>query len=506
MKIISGARYGLLITWAAWVDAGAPARAQDVDLLPLLEVSRGEARNEPYFSPVGGYVRFFVERVSPETQTGPSPESIERYSRERRNWLNRLFTGRNRTHVLNARLEVNRADVITHTVTLASTSHSSNRRQGENWTSEIGDRRFLTPYFRVDAGTTAAVEVSLSASRSVDSDITQNVLAIVERGARLAAPTSPLVTSLTSQRLTDTANFVDNSISRLFGEALVERAQSDFAAEHWYQAGTTAATPSLVQINAWFPMGGHIWSTDRVRQIGGWSVRVSEPIVSIFSTVPLYARAGDPSDDRRRQRCAQMSSQTTPRAEGKGGQEPQQTPPVPLEGQDLQACIAFSGLVPSRVLGLAVGENVTLGQALRGDAAITAAIQRFDSNGKTPGGAREICILIAERADALGLNSYDAAAALWAFAANGGVSVDAANLMKEVDTDCTTAQLAMHLGLTITTRVSADQGDEAPASGVPAPNTGTPIPPTPGVQESPPTAPANPDEEHEAPAMDPDGG
>ena len=233
----------MLASGASLVAASATAQTgrQSVDLLPLLEVERPVDARAETLSPVGGYVRFWIERDGQAAAPEAAADAETYYSAQRRNWVNRFLVGRNRARILTARLVVNRTNLVTQTVTLASASHDSNRRQGENWTSELGERQFLTPFFRVDQGTTASIEVALSASARVDPDITRNLLSIVERGARLAAPKAPLVTALTSARITETSDFVDSSVSRLFGEALAERSQNDFAADGWYRGSLPIA-------------------------------------------------------------------------------------------------------------------------------------------------------------------------------------------------------------------------------------------------------------------------
>jgi len=134
----------------------------------------------------------------------------------------------------------------------------------------------------------------------------------------------------------------------------------------------------------------------------------------------------------------------------------------PLNGHDRQACLAFTGLVPSRVLGLPVGENVTLGQALRGDAGITASLQRYQNSSNKSQAASEACVLVADRAEALGLNAYDAAAAVWAFASSGGFNADVSSHVWN-DSECTAARLAKRIHLTLKTS-SADQ-PHSPADG-----------------------------------------
>jgi hypothetical protein len=398
-----------------------------MDILPFLDIQRGSDGGP---SPVGGYVRFLIERVPV-----PDPQ-VRRYATEHRDWLSRFFVGRSFARNLRARIVVNRTNVVTSTVTLASASFDSNRRQGQSWNTELNDRRFLTPYLRVDPGSTAAVEVTLAANTQVDSDITRNVLSIVEAGARLVAPTGPLVTSLTADRVTQASDFVDRSISALFNESIAERAQNDFAAEQW-----NAATGSyLAQVSAYFPMQRPMRDDTNLRNVGQWRIMVTPPVVSIFSDIPLHA----PED--------QISADCLSRSNKNGGTEQ-------LAGRDRLACMAFTGLIPARVLNLQVGEDQTLGQALRGDAGIAAAQQRFAAGLATEaasraggkerivtGTASELCGLIAERSESLGLNSYDAAAALWAFAWAGGLDGDVAHALSNGNT-CPAARLSERLGL-----------------------------------------------------------
>lgn len=104
-----------------------------------------------------------------------------------------------------------------------------------------------------------------------------------------------------------------------------------------------------------------------------------------------------------------------------------------------------------------MGDNITLGQALRGDTGISGALQRFaNATDKSAAGqeaAREICVLVAERTETLGLNAYDGAAAIWAFASNGGIAT-------EISTgiwgdSCTVSRLARRLHLNLDTELAA---------------------------------------------------
>ncbi|HEY0148458.1 MAG TPA: hypothetical protein VGB70_05580, partial [Allosphingosinicella sp.] len=255
----------------------------------------------------------------------------------------------------------------------------------------------LTPYLRVDPGTVVGVEVSLNASRQVEANVSRTVLDIVQRAAALAQPTGDLVTELNEERFQRTADFVDQAISSLFGQSVGEKASHEFGVGDWN------AQLEIAEISAQFPMGLRVLDETQQREIGRWQVRASVPLVSIFSDTPLHVG-------------------TNPGNPGPCGQ---------LVGSDLQACTAFRMVSPQRVLGLSVGENVNLGQAILSDPAVLAAI-----NAGTAADP-DLCSAIAARAEALGLNRYDSAAAVWAM--QQARRVRSANLLSAA---CTAGALA----------------------------------------------------------------
>ncbi|HEV2817488.1 MAG TPA: hypothetical protein VGW40_09755 [Allosphingosinicella sp.] len=264
------------------------------------------------------------------------------------------------SRILTLRLDSLRPD-FSATAILAASTAPGNRSAAGGWNSPVGARHYLTPYFRVDADTTVSVTVRLAAPgrRTVVMPV---MLDVLRRGGMLLQP-GPLVTPLNSEQLRRTSDFVDGSVSGLFVQNLTERREA---------AGG-------------FPI-------DIRTGIGSWRVMAAAPRISMFSEVGFYSPAGQSADGR----CA--------------GIEP---------GSDLQACRAFAGLTPQRVLGLAVGENLTLGRALLADAAISAELTRLAAaSGERDGlaSARRLCGLVAAKAETLGFNRYDAAAAVWAFA------------------------------------------------------------------------------------------
>ena len=99
------------------------------------------------------------------------------------------------------------------------------------------------------------------------------------------------------------------------------------------------------------------------------------------------------------------------------------------------------------MLGLQVGENLTLGQALLADATIDAALGRIRSAqaNQLAESARVLCSAVAAKAEGLGLNRFDAAATVWAIA-RSALTADQASAMLVPGT-CGPAALAGRIGL-----------------------------------------------------------
>jgi hypothetical protein len=389
--------------------------ANPVDLLPLIRVDTPS--QAPGQSAIGGYVRFYVcdpSQCGGSAEPRAAPSRL--YGEEHRDWLSRWLIGRSFSRLLSLKLSVSRPN-ISATATLASSVLQSNRSVGETWNSEINGRRYLTPFLRVDPDTVVSVDVEMNASTQVQANITRAVLGVVGRAVQLVQPTGQLITSLNSERFRQTSDFIDQSVSTLFATSLLERSSNQFAPEEW-------ANKQLAEILARFPMNRRLMEPARYRYIGNWRLMATAPRISIFSDVEMYSdkAASAPCDG--------------------------------LSGLDLQGCRAFIGLTPQRVLGISVGENLNLGQALLADTAISGEVGRLlSANGtdaKTRAGSR-LCGLVAAKAEALGFNRYDAAAAVWAFSHDVQLEENRTHLMGASSTSipraCSAATLATALKL-----------------------------------------------------------
>jgi hypothetical protein len=377
---------------------GGSGGAQPVDLLPMLDVSRPvytDAGASPY---IGAYTRLYIDG-------DVSGEGLEagqrRYSDEDRGLWRRAFIGRTLSRVLTVKATVEGPNFSTSRP-LASASQVSNRTDGEVWDTELSGDRLLTRYFRIGPMTTVSLEFRVNTTASIDSTITSDVLEIIKSGVALAAPTSSLVTTLNEDRFTQASDFVDDSVSRVFGEAMNESAITDV------RLNRELETLLLTEVSARFPGAQGRMSRAPQQAVGSWAVRMDTPIVSIFSAVPYVA----PQDTAPAAHCASVA-----------------------EGPTRQACAAFEGISPHTILGFEVGDDTNLMQSLLGDTAVQTAMKALadaSTDAARAGAAHTLCNAIAGHVEGLGFNRFDEAAAVWAFARAGSTStVSAAALLKD---------------------------------------------------------------------------
>ncbi len=219
---------------------------------------------------------------------------------------------------------------------------------------------------------------------------------------------------------------------------MTEDARLDVPVAEWNNPSTRSGG-GLATISAIFPIGRNVRSEVNFRNIGAWTISVSDPIVSVFSHEPVGTAFGV---------AAQRVSET---------------------------------LTPEQVLAFPIDETVTLGEIMRGDGGVSAALLRADPDGTNADAVvREICARVSERARDLGLNQYDTAAALWAVSWSGMLSPNVARDLwagpardQQGSYICETIRIAVEYGLRrpqaadgttlLTTSAAADIRDAAAA-------------------------------------------
>lgn len=332
---------------------------------------------------------------------GKGPERI--YDEVRRNALRRLFAGKSISRVLTIHSSLTRPHVTT-TVAAITADYESSKGAGESWTSEFNGTLALTPYFRVDPDNIVSLKAELRASSSYRTNIAQGSLDLIQRAADLVAPGASLLNTLNEDRYNEASRFVDQSISSLLRESIIERASNDFPMAAW-------AGQPLAYLTVNLPLGNEITpgkrnsAVQQAKVLGVWKISSEPTILSIFTDVSA-------------------SSDTSESATA------------------LQA--RFKELTQHTILNFRVSGDLTLTSALAAESGIAAARDRLVStkNGnkvEDPSGlrndARNLCMLVADKAEKLGFNRIDVAAAVWAYSRQNFSAEEVALAMRD-DRNC----------------------------------------------------------------------
>lgn len=345
----------------------------DVGQIPYLDqlIQRGDPL-------LGSYTRIRIvnDRQSAELERTDLPGSVSGhsvkadtreardYGEESRSWLARRFGSRKVTRAFLVEFNLDEPD-ITASTALFSTSFESDVSKGEAWSTDESLSAFATPYFRVGPNTVLNATFKLKLAEEGDADVGANVVAALNTAASLIAPISPVVTMFTAPEVTQAANFLDSSVSNLFGRSIEETTSSALALKSWSDAPIF-----MIELN--LPSSNDIKDGSKKHQAGKWAVYLDRPIISIF----LGAHS--------------------------------------VYDMDLTA------IDPGRILAFVIGQDLTvydyifarLDLADRIDAVNQAA--GFGDTAAAAEEARRICNRVGRGLSEVGLNSVDIAIAWWA--------------------------------------------------------------------------------------------
>lgn len=359
------------------------------DFLPFIDVAIDEyAANAPYGVPLEDlYTRIRIVTLDPQARdmagtaagTYTDAPAQRNYKEESRGWLSRMMGSKEVSRALLAEFEISKPDV-TATEALFSASFSSNREQGETWSTDQSLALYATPWFKVSSNTTITAKLRMQLSDERESSgATANVMSSLTTAAGLLAPTSSLLTYFTAPTMLEASNFLDNSVSTLFGRSITEQTVSSMAIKSWQDS------PILV-VYAALPDAKDIRNTKDRDMLGGWAVYLEAPIVSVFTSATQYGDDGT------------------------------------SEWPD------FAGTAGADILAFKIGEELTVYDY------VFSRLDLFDrisslNDYSDPDLARLICTRIERGLSEIGFNSSDAAAGVWAAATSDQFNAAASELM-----------------------------------------------------------------------------
>ena len=377
------------------------------DFLPFIDVAIDQdAANSPAGQPLEDLytrIRIVTRDKSASDMEGVASGRITKekpdrnYKDESRGWLSRMMGSKEVSRALLAEFEITKPDVKA-TEALFSASFSSNREQGESWSTDQSLALYATPWFKVSSNTTITAKLRLQLSDERESSgATANVMSSLTNAASLLAPSSSLITMFTAPTMLEASNFLDNSVSTLFGRSITEQTMSSMAIKTW------SKDPILV-VYAALPDSKDIRDTEDRDMLGGWAIYLDAPIVSVFTS----DKQPDP------------------------------------EGYDYWP--DYRGVVGADILAFKIGEELTVYDY------VFSRLDLFDriatlNDAPDADLARLICTRIERGLSEIGFNSADSAAGVWAAATSDQFNAAASAALMQPQTCAAMERWAMLNGI-----------------------------------------------------------
>ncbi len=378
---------------------GATGSTITKDFLPFIDIAIDEsAASSPYGIALEDlYTRIRIVTLDPQardiegTASGKYTKAPAQrnYKEESRGWLARMMGSKEVSRALLAEFDITRPDVKA-TEALFSASFSSNREQGETWSTDQSLALYATPYFKISSNTTLTAKLRMQLSDERESSgASANVMASLTNAANLLAPASTLVTYFSAPSMLEASNFLDTSVSTLFGRSITEQTVSTMALKTWTE------DPILV-VYAALPDPKDIRDTKNREMLGGWAVYLDAPIVSVFTSATQADENG------------------------------------------YEDWPDYRGTVGADILAFKVGEELTVYDY------VFSRLDLFDriaslNEAPEPDLARLICTRIERGMSEIGFNAADSSATVWAAATSDQFNAAASALLLQPGT-CTAMQ------------------------------------------------------------------
>ncbi|MEL6831123.1 MAG: hypothetical protein AAFO63_13410, partial [Pseudomonadota bacterium] len=133
------------------------------------------------------------------------------------------------------------------------------------------------PWFKVSANSTLTTKLRMQlADQRESASASAMVMGALSNAANLIAPTTPLINYFNSPSLNDASNFLDASVSSLFGRAITEQSTGTLPLRNWQDC-------PVVVVYAAMPDARDIRKTRDAEQLGAWAVSLEKPLFSMFT-------------------------------------------------------------------------------------------------------------------------------------------------------------------------------------------------------------------------------
>ncbi len=374
------------------------------------------------------------------------------YDDEDRNWFRRWLIGKTVSQAFLITFNLNESE-FQITKELFSLSWDSNNLQGEAWATSQTVDRIISPYFKVDANTRLGMSVELNLSENSTSEVSANVVTALSKAAGLIAPSSSLLTDLSSEKVTEASKFLDDSVSALFDKSITETLEKDIPVELYKRIpGQTCGHIATVHLD--LPHVGDIRDVDNsISGVGVWNIYLERPISSVFvkqnrQTGCNPHRLIDSNTDGKELKVYDNLNDVPEGTNLIYDKNPDRDDNGRLKVEEPD----FSRLQLGDVLDFKVATDLTVYDFVFSRLELTDLIKTLNekvsedddskkvtAKAEADEAARTICVRVERGLSDLGLNSYDTAAALWAVARSDQFKADAGQRILDTP-NCSAAQ------------------------------------------------------------------
>ncbi|HEY1604584.1 MAG TPA: hypothetical protein VGF77_03195 [Allosphingosinicella sp.] len=216
---------------------------------------------------------------------------LRNYRAENRDWVARLLS--NRTDNVTTLANVNvREPGLAVAIPLFSLSHASGLKLGNSWNTQFTASYAESPLFRIGPNTALTVHLSARVTSDFKSQGASLAVSAITTAVKIAAPTAPLLTTLSKPEVNNAANAIDTAISSLLSHDISEDIDVGRLGDSW-SAGSqimlygcapfVRAGPQPQQ-----PDGGGVCASepdfhnDQDMLVGQWTLTLSCPRLSAF--------------------------------------------------------------------------------------------------------------------------------------------------------------------------------------------------------------------------------
>jgi hypothetical protein len=180
------------------------------------------------------YTRLQLSSLSDESGlgNGSSSRALRNYRAENRSALARLLSGRTDTVTTIADVTI-REPGLTVALPLFSISHASGSKLGNTWNTHFTASSVASPLFRIGPNTALTIHLSAKVASDVKSQGASLAVGAISLAVKIAAPTSPLLTTLSKPETNNAATAIDAAISSLLSHDISEDIEVGRLSDSW---------------------------------------------------------------------------------------------------------------------------------------------------------------------------------------------------------------------------------------------------------------------------------